>query len=93
MHQVAAQLLKGELVYTISGPWWLIQLWLNLYVHKIARPNLRNLSFPSTNFAEGEGTTRHCMNYGEAASAISIATDIGHLVITRSFIEDLMQTF
>ena len=39
-------------MHTISGPWWLIQLWLNLYMHKIIRPNLRNLSFPSSNFAE-----------------------------------------
>ena len=45
MHQVAAQLLKNEAVYTISGPWWLIQIWLNLYMHKIIRPNLQNLSF------------------------------------------------
>jgi len=26
MYQVAAQLLKNELVHTVSGPWWLIQL-------------------------------------------------------------------
>ena len=62
MHQVAAQLLKNEPVHTISGHWWLIQLWLNLYMHKIVRPNLRNLSFPSSNFAEDykgkEGRTR-----------------------------------
>ena len=37
---------------TISGPWWLIQLWLNLYMHRIVRPDLRNLSFCSSNFAE-----------------------------------------
>ena len=52
MHQVSVQLLKDELVHTISGPWWLIQLWLNLYMHKIVRPNLRNLSFPSSNSAK-----------------------------------------
>ena len=40
MHQVAAQLLKNEAVHTISGPWWLIQMWLNLYMHKIVKPNL-----------------------------------------------------
>ena len=40
MHQVAAQLLKNEAVHTISGPWWLIQMWLNLYMHKIVRQNL-----------------------------------------------------
>ena len=62
MHQVSVQLLKDEPVHTISGPWWLIQLWLNLYMHKIVRPDLRNLSFPSSNFAKDykgkEGRTR-----------------------------------
>ena len=52
MHQVSVQLLKDEPVHTISGPWWLIQLWLNLHMHKIVRSNLRNLSFLSSNFAE-----------------------------------------
>ena len=62
MHQIAHQLLKNELVHAISGPWWLIQLWLNLYMHKIVRLDLRNLSFPSSNFDEEyrceEGRTR-----------------------------------
>ena len=52
MHQVSAQLLKNEAVHTISGPWWLIQMWLNLYMDKIVSPNLQNLSFPSSNFDE-----------------------------------------
>ena len=52
MHQVFVQLLKNKPVETIRGPWWLIQLWLNLYMHKIVRPNLRKLSFPFSNFAE-----------------------------------------
>ena len=51
--------------------------------HKIVRPNLRNMSFPSFNFAEDykekEGGTRQCMNYGEAASAITIDVYLGHL--------------
>ena len=83
MHQVAVQLLENEPVHTISGPSWLIQLWLNLYMHRIVRPDLRNLSFPSSNFAEDykgkEERTRQCMNYGEAASAITIVVDVGHL--------------
>ena len=41
------------------------------------------MSFPSSNFAEDykgkEGRTRQCMNYGEAASAITIVVDVGHL--------------
>ena len=83
MHQVAVQLLKNESMHTISGPWWFLQLWLNLYMHKIVRPDLRNLSLPSSNFAEGykgkEGRIWQCMNYGEAASTITITIDVGHL--------------
>ena len=56
-------------------------LWVIL--HKIVRPDLRNLSFPSSNFAEDykgkEGRTQQCMNSGEAASTITIFVDIGHL--------------
>lgn len=31
MHQVAAQILKNQSIQYISGPWWFIQLRLNLY--------------------------------------------------------------
>ena len=83
MYQVTAQLPKNEPVHTISGPWWLIQLWLNLYMHKIVRPDLKSLSFPSSNFDEEyrgeEGRTRQSMSYGETALAITIDIDIGHL--------------
>ena len=52
-------------------------------MHKIVRPDLRKLGFPSSNFTEDykekEGRTRQCMNYGEAASAITIAVDACHL--------------
>ena len=52
-------------------------------MHKIIRPDLRDLSFPSSNFDEeyrGEdGRTRLCTSYGEAASAIIIDFDVGHL--------------
>ena len=52
-------------------------------MHKIVRPDLRNLSFPSSNFDEEyrvkEGRTHQCMSYGEATSTITIAVDVGHL--------------
>ena len=65
-------------------------------MHKIVRPNLRNLSFPSFNFDEEyrgeEGRTRQCMNYGEAASAITIVVDVGHLFkkFYRGFDADIL---
>ena len=52
-------------------------------MHKIVRPDLRDLSFSSSNFDEEyrgeEGRARQCTSYGEAASAIIIDFDVGHL--------------
>ena len=52
------------------------------------------MSFSSSNFAkdykEKEGKTRQCMNYGEAASAITIVVDIGHLF--KKFFKGFTQT-
>ena len=65
-------------------------------MHKIVRPDLINLSFPSSNFDEEyrgqEGRTRQCMSYGEAALAITIAVDVGHLFkkFYRGFDADIL---
>ena len=65
-------------------------------MHKIVRPGLRNLSFPSSTFDEEykgeEGRTRQCMSYGEAASAITIDADVGHLFkkFYRGFEADIL---
>jgi len=52
-------------------------------MQKIVSSDLRNLSFPSSTFDEEykgeEGRSRQCTSYGEAASAIIIDVDIGHL--------------
>jgi len=80
MNQITHHLLKNELVPCCTGPWWLIRMWLNLYLHRIVKPNLTNLGFPSTNFAKGEDkVTRGCLNYGEATTTIYINADRGHL--------------
>lgn len=73
MNKVVAQILKRENIGSIPGPWWLLQLWLNLYMYKFAKPDLTNLPFPSTNYAEkSKAITRGCSNHGEAASALKI---------------------
>ena len=65
-------------------------------MHKIVKLDLRNLSFPSSNFDEEyrgeEGRTRQCMSYGEAASTITIDINIGHLLkkFYRGFDADIM---
>jgi hypothetical protein len=40
LHQVSARLATNQSPTNIGGPWWFIQLWLNLYTHKvIGKPN------------------------------------------------------
>jgi hypothetical protein len=80
MHQISSKLVMNEPIGTISGPWWLLQLWMNLPMQKVAVNDLRTLSFPSLNYSEAQETNldeenkfRRCQSFGEAASAISIS--------------------
>lgn len=79
MHQVTKNLIENKPIGTIGGPWWLLQMWLNLYMHKAAVNDLKNLSFPSSNYTEAQEKTlsredkfRRCQSFGEAALAILI---------------------
>jgi hypothetical protein len=73
----------GDKIIAVNGPWWLLQMWLQLYMHQIVSADLFSLSFPSVNFAEDqEPTYKGCQTYGEAASVISITMDLGHLFKT-----------
>jgi hypothetical protein len=64
----------------VNGPWWFVQMWLQLYMHQIVAINLNNRHFPLTNYKEGETqSTKGCQTYGEAASTVSINKDIGQL--------------
>jgi len=46
LNRVSQHLMQNDTVPTITGPWWLLHLWLNLYLHNLAAPELNNLSFP-----------------------------------------------
>ena len=52
MNRVSQHLMKSEVVSTITSPWWLLQVWLNLHLHKLVTPELINLSFPSLEYSE-----------------------------------------
>jgi hypothetical protein len=52
LNQVSRHLMKDETVTIITGPWWLLQLWLNLNMQKIMTQDLRSLKFPSLTFLE-----------------------------------------
>jgi hypothetical protein len=64
----------------VNGPWWFVQMWLQLYMHQIVAIDLNNRHFPSTNYKEGETqSTKGCQTYGKAASTVSINKNIGQL--------------
>jgi hypothetical protein len=72
LSNASAKLATNSVIGT-GGPWWLLQLWLNLHTIKIAkRSALPEANFPlvePTKDDEGdEVTTRRCMSFGEAAS-------------------------
>jgi hypothetical protein len=54
MHQVSSKLMMNKPIGTISGPWWLLQLWMNLHMQKVTVNDLKTLSFPSLNYLEAQ---------------------------------------
>ena len=54
LHHVAAKLRADQPIGNLGGPWWFIQLWLNMYMHKTMNLDLKKMSFPSETYAEGQ---------------------------------------
>jgi hypothetical protein len=68
---------SGKTIGT-GGPWWLLQIWLNLHTRKVAnRPALADVEFPRFDLIirdDGEtSTTCRCMSFGEAASVSAMS--------------------
>ena len=81
LHQVSAKHRNNQPITNLGGPWWFIQLWPHMYMHKTMVVNLSEMEFPSEEFFEEEETiTRRCTSFGEAA--IMIANDPKILGIT-----------
>jgi len=82
-HQVSVRR-KNQPITNLGGPWWFIQLWLHMYMHKTMVVELSEMEFPSEEFFEEEETiTRRCTSFGEAA--IMIANGPKTLGITDFF--------
>ena len=61
LHQVSVRLRNDLPISNLRGPWWFIQLWLNMYMHRAMGINLKEMAFPVEAFAEGEEVvTRRC---------------------------------
>jgi hypothetical protein len=67
LQQISIRLSAGQPIRNLGGPWWFINIWLNLYMHKVLGHKLHKMSFPSNHTEEEKPRTRRCMSYGEAA--------------------------
>jgi len=72
LHQVAKKLLLGQPIGNLGGPWWFINMWLNLHMHKRLEFDLFAQRFPrdiaeNHELDEEESATRPPLNFGEAA--------------------------
>jgi hypothetical protein len=54
LHQTTYQMHTSQKIPCVNGPWWFVQMWLQLYMHQIVAIDLNNRHFPSTNYKEGE---------------------------------------
>jgi hypothetical protein len=54
LHQTTYLMQTSKKILCVNGPWWFVQMWLQLYMHQIVAINLNNWHFPSTNDKEGE---------------------------------------
>jgi hypothetical protein len=92
LHQTTYLMHTSQKISCVNGPWWFVQMWLQLYMHQIVAVDLNNRHFPSTNYKEGETqSTKGCQTYGEVASTVSINQSIGQLfeVFFRGFANPL----
>jgi hypothetical protein len=54
LHQTISQMHTGQKILCVKGPWWFVQMWLQLYMHRIVNININNRLFPSSSHEEGE---------------------------------------
>jgi len=76
LHQVAEKLLLGQPIGNLGGPWWFINMWLSVHMHKRLGFNLFTQRLPRDiaedyKLDEEESATLSPLNYGEAAVGYS----------------------
>jgi hypothetical protein len=72
LHQVSARLATNQPLSNIGGPWWFLQLWLNLYTHKVIGHEITQQEFPSDYLESRTPKNRRCTNFGKAVSSMSV---------------------
>jgi hypothetical protein len=80
LDQTVTQMYTSQKIACVNGPWWFVQMWLQLHMHQIVGIDLNTRFFPSSNYHEGEvQVTRGCHTYGEAASTVPINQNVSQL--------------
>jgi hypothetical protein len=46
LHQTISQMHTGQKILCVNSPWWFVQTWLQLYMHRIVNINLNNRLSP-----------------------------------------------
>jgi len=72
LHHVTEKLLLGQPISNLGCPWWFINMWLSVHMHKRLGFDLFAQHFPRDitedhELADEESATRPPLNYGEAA--------------------------
>jgi len=72
LHQVTRKLLLSQPIGNLEGPWWFINMWLSLHMHKRLEFDLFGQRFPRDiaedyELDEEESATRPPLNFSEAA--------------------------
>ena len=89
LHQVAEKLLLGEPIGNLGGPWWFINMWLNIHLHKRLRWDFFAQQFPwdivqDHELAEAESATCSPLNYNKAIIVLP-GTDVNKNQTGRFF--------
>jgi hypothetical protein len=80
LHHTVTQMYTSQRIACVNGPWWFVQMWLQLHMHQIVGVDLNTQLFPSSNHHEGEPqATRGCHTYGEVASTVLIKQNVSQL--------------
>jgi hypothetical protein len=67
LHQVTRKLLLGQSIGNLGGPWWFINMWLSLHMHKHLEFDLFAQRFPRDIAEDYELDEGLLLNFGEAA--------------------------
>jgi len=89
LHQVAEKLLLGQPIGNLGGPWWFINMWISVHMHKRLGFDLFAQRFPKDiaedhELANEESATHPPLNYGEAAIVL-LGTGVNEDQVSRFF--------